>query len=210
LRYGVSPKFLPLANRHRALCPVHAQPFGNDANLLYILQREELRWSICLEMLGCYPLGCKGGRTSEFDWHLSTERNQPTILPTTIATILITFSSVNDILLGSGFAYQNFPAYPNFPGNQYFISFVKLLVPTDSKRRPYPNKWSSRSKNWGHGFSSVLGMRRMAGSMILRFKTVAAEPYSSYTYFATNLFESHSNFSHDILLIIRIATSDAL
>jgi hypothetical protein len=35
-------------------------------------------------------------------------------------TDVIYFPSSNDILLGSGFAYQN------FPGNQYFISFVKL------------------------------------------------------------------------------------
>jgi hypothetical protein len=44
-------------------------------------------------------------------------------------TDVIYFPSVDDILLGSGFAYQN------FPGNEYFISFLKLQEGTYNDTR---------------------------------------------------------------------------
>jgi hypothetical protein len=56
------------------------------------------------------------------------------------ATILITFPSVNDILLGSGFAFQN------FPGNRHFISFVKLQESTYNDAGPDRLKKTAISK----------------------------------------------------------------
>jgi hypothetical protein len=55
-------------------------------------------------------------------------------------TDVIYFPSVNDILLGSGFAYQN------FPGNQYFISVVKLQEGTYNDAGPRRMKKTAISK----------------------------------------------------------------
>jgi hypothetical protein len=55
-------------------------------------------------------------------------------------TDVIYFPSSSDVLLGSGFAYQN------FPGNQYFISFVKLLEGTYNDAGPHRLKKTAISK----------------------------------------------------------------
>jgi hypothetical protein len=83
------------------------------------------------------PVDVDGGKLGMVDLMLWLEKRKtelqaadPIAFCSPDDTDLIYFPSVNDVLLGSGFAYQN------FPGNQYFISFVKLQEGTYNDAGP--------------------------------------------------------------------------